>query len=274
MTEKQYHILGLSGGKDSAALAVYMHTHHPGLIDYYFFCDTKKELPETYEFLDKLEARLGIKIDYLESERGFDHWLDVYNGYLPSPRARWCTKQMKIIPLEKFTERIETENGPGTFYSYIAIRADENRDGYLSTKPNIKAMFPFREAGITKEDVMRLLDEQGIGLPKYYEWRSRSGCYFCFFQRKYEWVKLAERHPDLFELSKQYETEHADGRQYSWSDAETLDELIQRKDEILGEHALAMVRKQKQKPNQALAQSLEDVLDEEDEELACLACHL
>ena len=133
--DKIYHILGLSGGKDSAALAVYLHDKIPDLI--YFFCDTGKELPETYEFLNRMEARLGITVHKLESERGFDHWLDVYNGYLPSPRARWCTKQLKIIPLEKFTQTIEEEQGKGTFYSYIAIRADEDRERYLSTKPNI-----------------------------------------------------------------------------------------------------------------------------------------
>ena len=135
-------------------------------------------------------------------------------------------------------------------------------------------MFPFREAGITRADVFRLLEEQGIGLPAYYEWRSRSGCYFCFFQRKYEWVKLAEKHPELFALSQQYETQHADGRQYAWSDSETLEELIARKDQILHEHELALTRQQKPKQNQSLAELLEDVLDEEDEELACLACHL
>ncbi len=28
--------------------------------------------------------------------------------------------------------------------------------------------------------------------------RSRANCYFCFFQRRYEWVWLLETHPDLF----------------------------------------------------------------------------
>ena len=54
MTQKETrHILGLSGGKDSSALAVYMRGRVPEME--YVFCDTKKELPETYEFLAKLE---------------------------------------------------------------------------------------------------------------------------------------------------------------------------------------------------------------------------
>ena len=40
------HVLGLSGGKDSSALAVYMKDKVPEME--YYFCDTGKELPETY----------------------------------------------------------------------------------------------------------------------------------------------------------------------------------------------------------------------------------
>jgi 3'-phosphoadenosine 5'-phosphosulfate sulfotransferase (PAPS reductase)/FAD synthetase len=134
------HILGLSGGKDSAALAVLMHKKVPEME--YVFCDTHKELKETYDFLDRLKARLGIKIHYLSAERGFDHWLDVYRGVLPSPQIRWCTRMLKIIPLEQYI-------GDGEATSYVAIRADEpERHGYKSTKPNIKVVFPFKEMGI------------------------------------------------------------------------------------------------------------------------------
>lgn len=232
----------------------------------YFFCDTHKELPETYEYLDRIEARLGIKIQRLSAERGFDHWLDVYGGFLPSPKSRWCTKQLKIIPLEKFI-------GDDDAVSYIGIRADENRDGYISTKPNIQPVFPFKEKGLIKADILRLLEESGIGLPDYYRWRSRSGCFFCFFQRKYEWVMLAQEHPGLFAEAIKYEQEHSDGRQYTWTQGETLLELLARKDEILVEHEKAMVREQKPL-NRSLAEILEHVLDDEDVELPCLACHL
>ena len=56
-------------------------------------CDTHKELPETYEYLGRLEARLGIKITRLNAQRGFDYWLDVKGGFLPRPTsggARRC----------------------------------------------------------------------------------------------------------------------------------------------------------------------------------------
>jgi 3'-phosphoadenosine 5'-phosphosulfate sulfotransferase (PAPS reductase)/FAD synthetase len=264
MSNKVRHVLGLSGGKDSAALAVYLHKQIPNME--YFFCDTHKELQETYDFLDKLKARLGISITYLSAERGFDHWLDVYGGVLPSPNVRWCTKQLKIKPLEEFIGDDET-------YSYIAIRADENRDGYKATRPNIHPVFPFKEQGIVKKDVFRILEEAGIGVPKYYEWRTRSGCYFCFFQRKYEWVMLAEKHPDLFEKAIAYEEEHSDGRTFTWSQGESLRELVGRRDQIIADHEATLARQLKNAPNRPLIEVLEDSLDGESDEKPCVSCH-
>ena len=101
-------------------------------------------------------------------------------------------------PFEKYV-------GTSEVMMYVGIRADEDRSAYVSTKPNIKTVMPFKDEGLTIDDVHTILDESGIGLPSYYDWRTRSGCYFCFFQRKSEWVGLMEKHPDLFELSKQYE---------------------------------------------------------------------
>jgi hypothetical protein len=259
------HILGLSGGKDSTALAILLHQEVPQME--YFFCDTHRELPETYDYLERVKARLGIKIEYLSAKRDFDHWLALHGGYLPSPQRRWCTEQMKILPLEKFI-------GDDEAISYVGIRADEQRDGYISTKPGIQAVFPFKERGLVKADILRLLEESGIGLPSYYDWRSRSGCYFCFFQRKYEWVMLHQNHPDLFQKAINYEQQHKDGRTYTWTQGETLTELLERKAEIIADHAKAMTRQQKTQPDRPLVEALAEVLDEEDETLPCLACHL
>lgn len=120
--------------------------------------------------------------------------------------------------------------GDDPVFSYVAIRADEYlfRNGYHSTKPNVKAVFPFVERILGHSDVLRELEKAELGLPEYYEWRSRSGCYFCFFQRKIEWVKLLQIHPDLFEKAKSYEKYNPYTQQwYTWSEGETLEELSQ-----------------------------------------------
>ena len=185
------HIRGISGGKDSSALAVYMRDKIPNME--YFFYDTGAEIPETYKYLAKLEGALGKPIARLNSDRDFAHYFEVFRGTLPSPQMRWCTSLLKIKPLEEWIGEDDT-------VSYVAIRFDEsNRKGYVSTKSNIKTRFPFVEDQIDHAGVIQILEDAWINLPEYYQWRTRSGCYFCFFQRKAEWVGLADNHPDLFE---------------------------------------------------------------------------
>lgn len=265
------HVLGISGGKDSAALAIYLRDRIPQME--YFFCDTGAELPETYEYLQSLEAVLGKPIARLNGGRDFDHWLQVFQGALPSPQMRWCTKNLKIKPLETWL-------GDDVAYSYVGIRADEHRSGYVSTKTTITPVFPFKEDGIVKADVMRILEDAGVGLPSYYEWRTRSGCYFCFFQRKAEWVGLAERHPELYERAVAYEDKVGyestamQGRQYTWSNGETLRELRDRKDEIMAKHEAAMQREASRRRNLPLVDVLGGVLDDEDDTTPCMACNL
>lgn len=321
--KKVRHVLGISGGKDSAALAIYLHKNYPELDIEYYFCDTGKELDETYALIKNLESYLGKQVIRLEAAKNshedpFDHFYKMFGGYLPSSNARWCTKKLKLDPFEKYV-------GDDPVISYVGIRGDENREGYISKKPNIQSIFPFRkniwsrdviskvlknehraaltkryeqyaEAGeinrimqvvkeplsskfdqnqklnalldfgvktfnkvvydflkvtqyplaqtdnfilienedvLVRDDIFSILRESGVGVPKYYEKvtfevngekgeyaRSRSGCFFCFFQQKIEWVWLYEQHPKLFKKAMAYEKEG-----YTWMQDETLEEL-------------------------------------------------
>jgi len=75
----------------------------------------------------------------------------------------------------------------------------ESLNPVTATHPNMAVRLPFREAGVDKPGVLDILEASGVGLPDYYKWRSRSGCTFCFFQQKIEWVRLMEEHPDAYE---------------------------------------------------------------------------
>ena len=130
--KKVRHLLGISGGKDSAALAIYMKKNYPDLDIEYYTCDTGKELDETYELIRNLEIFLGKKIIKLtgtnnSNEDPFDHFLKMYGGYLPSSNARWCTKKLKLDPFEEFVK-------DDLVISYVGIRGDEEREGYISKK--------------------------------------------------------------------------------------------------------------------------------------------
>lgn len=222
------HVLNVSGGKDSSALALLMagrvkgleHFRHDGME--YVFCDTQKELPETYEFLARLEAELGSKIIHLNAKAGFDHWHKVFGGYLPSPQNRWCTKMLKLKPFESHV-------GDDNVVSYVGLRADEDRIGYISRKPNIKTRYPLKEAGIDYDGVIRILEDSGLGLPTFMKWgRTNSGCTFCFYQTPYEWAKLFETYPEYFREAMDYETiDPTDpNKRFTWMEGVPLSSLL------------------------------------------------
>ena len=86
---------------------------------------------------------------------------------------------------------------------------------------------------------------------------------------------LAEEHPDLFAQAVEYEQNHSDGRIYTWTDGETLLELLSRKEQIISSHELSLKRELERTDSKCLSEALEKVLDlDGDELLPCLACHL
>ena len=197
---------------------------------------------------------------------------------------RWCTTLLKIKPLEEWI-------GDEDVVSYVAIRADEsNRKGYISTKPNIRTEFPFIDDGVDHAGVVRILEESGLNLPDYYEWRTRSGCYFCFFQRKAEWVGLADHHPELFERAvaiekkilkdagvdgdASFKDNAMEGGNYTWSPGETLPQLLKRRKEILHNHSERLKKSFATRKNRPLVDILAESLDNENSDTGCTLCHV
>ena len=366
--KKVRHVLGISGGKDSAALAIYMKNNYPELDIEYYTADTGKELDETYKLISNLEVYLGKNILRLTGannspELPFDHFLKMYGGYLPSSNARWCTKNLKLAPFEKFV-------GNDPVISYVGIRGDEDREGYISRKSNIQSIFPFRrniwsedviskvlsndninlmlelfdsidvnvrtdrykellktplttsynqqqklsqildlgikefnrlvfafikstkyplaqedyfplvenEEILVRSDIFNILETSGVGVPEYYKEiefevngqkstyaRSRSGCFFCFYQQKIEWVWLYEQHNELFLKAMEYEK---DG--YTWIQDEPLSELIkpERIQRIKEEYIKRTDRK-----NKIQSPYLLDILSEAEGE-GCASCFI
>jgi 3'-phosphoadenosine 5'-phosphosulfate sulfotransferase (PAPS reductase)/FAD synthetase len=262
------HILSLSGGKDSAALAIYMRDRVANME--YIFSDTRKELPETYDYLERIEDYLGKRVQRLNADLGFDHWYDVYGGMIPSNHRRWCTKMLKLRPFEQHV-------GTDPVINYVGLRADENRSGYISHKDNITPVYPFQEDGLKLPDIERILRDSGVGMPPYTKWgRSRSGCFFCFYQQKIEWVRLKETHPDLYEKAKEYEIPYeGSGNTFTWSERESLSELER-------PERMAAIKEEHDRRRQARERSGADLTlaevyaggDEPIEDDSCLICTL
>lgn len=310
--DKELHVLGLSGGKDSAALAIYMRDKHPEIDMVYYFTDTGKELPEVIDFIDRLEGYIGKKIldPYEEiskttrEKKDFDYWLKQHNNYLPSPQSRWCTIQMKLVPFEKWLQSYLDQNYE--IFTYVGIRSDEpSREGYQATSNRkIKTIMPFRDDEIDLAGVQDILQDadlfseteeaqsdpesaQAKGLPGYYNWRSRSGCTFCFYQRKIEWVRLFEKHPEAFSEAKLYEKRAEDNRKdgvFYWLGKDTplsTIECPEKRKAIIKEHENRRQRFLKKRRVNALRVNhnefdrdfMDQMYDEQEGGGACITCY-
>lgn len=64
---------------------------------------------------------------------------------------------MKLAEFEKFV-------GDEPAVSYVGIRGDEEREGYVSTKANIQAIFPFRKNIWSLDVIHKVLHNDSLAL--------------------------------------------------------------------------------------------------------------
>lgn len=199
-------IVGLSGGGDSSVLAlftyVYLASHYADIE--LVFTDTKQEPKSCYETLDMIETLTGISLKKITPPEGLFEYIDKYNGFLPSFDKRWCTSGLKVKPLVSYIKSIENEYG---YVNLAGIRVDEvDREGiqFQHKMENAKSAYPFIDLKMTKAMVFDILNNT-IGIPSTYAYRSRSGCYCCFFQRNSEIIGMLQNDPDDFAKTEAYE---------------------------------------------------------------------
>lgn len=176
------HVVALSGGKDSTALALRL--AELGEHDYLYFCTpTGDELPEMAGHWSTLERLLGKPL--LRITNGTLAECIERNKTLPNWRMQFCTRQLKIQPALWWLK----ENGPATLY--VGLRADEEeRKGLFD--PDIETRFPLREWGWGLSEVVGYLRRRGVRIP------SRTDCARCPYQRLGEWRELLRKHPDIY----------------------------------------------------------------------------
>lgn len=227
------HIIPISG-KDSLACALLQTAKEPSRDYKFLFNDTGSELPETYEWLNKVEKKTGWEI--IKTNVTIEAKIHSWNGFLPSHQNRWCTSTCKIKPMDELVS-----SAPA--WVYYGLRADEpERKGFIPTrKNNIFPVYPLREAGLSLHHVWAILEAQNLLPPAFHwqrlenaviailppsEWipltawqrrmlfagRTRSNCFHCFYQRLYEWLWLKETHPELFYKAKSWEKD-----KYTWN---------------------------------------------------------
>lgn len=188
------HIVFLSGGKDSSALAVELKERHPGTDFLYVCTPTGNELPEMVAHWARLGEILGSPIVPVAHPDGLAGLIEKKQA-IPNHFKRWCTDYLK----RRMAAAFLAELGPCTVY--VGLRADEaGRPGIdYPDLPHVTVRFPFKEWGWTLRDVRSCLDRHGIEIPV------RTDCAVCFWQRIGEWYRLWRDHPDYYAQGVQWE---------------------------------------------------------------------
>lgn len=214
----------VSGGADSTAMALML--WEQGEDFEMVFADTGVEFPENYVIISRLQKVTGKKL-HVVSGGGFFKLLVSQGYFLPSPKAKWCTRLLKQEPINDYLLTLTD----GEIVMCNGIRADEPRRVRSSLpKPKkkydrIKYTYPLFEAGFTKKDVFELCIKYDL-LNPIYEWRSSVSCFCCPLQRKSDWIGLKKYHPELFEVAKVWEELSLTvGRGYTWRQGTKLETL-------------------------------------------------
>lgn len=179
---KPKHVIGLSGGKDSTAMALRLRELNPD-VEYEFIGNwTGNEPAPLFVHLRKLEEMLGGQIKRVGYHTDLHGLIDELQ-MLPNFRARFCTRILKIEPTIEYFASLP----PGSTL-YVGLRADEEeRKGLFGE--DIKVVFPMREWGWAEADVYRYLDGKGVCIPV------RTDCELCPHQRLGEWRDLYFNNP-------------------------------------------------------------------------------
>lgn len=191
------YILSFGGGLNSTALLVYLIKNKKPL-DSIIFADTGNEFDYTYEnvkFYQNYAKSFNIEFSIVTNTK-YNKDLYTYcwdKKIIPSRMRRDCTTKFKVSPIRRF---IKNKFGKKeTFVFYIGISLEESHRMRDSDVKYIKNEYPLIDEKIDREGCKKLLEKENLPIP------DKSGCFFCPFTKKQNWIDMSINKPQLFKKS-------------------------------------------------------------------------
>ena len=212
--DKNKHIVSISGGQDSTAMLIRM-LELKMKIDHIVFVNPGYELPEMYEYIEKLDLyiqrKFGKCITTVEANTTIEkisktrYTRGENKGKirgLPYPVGMsYCTRELKIFPFKKFLKQKGILNK--STIAYLGYVYGEDREcgnnGYSCS-------YPLQDWGWTEVEVQSYLKEKSI-YNLLYDNFSRTGCYLCPKQKIDSWYQIYKNYPELWKKAKRMEEE-------------------------------------------------------------------
>lgn len=208
-------IASVSGGKDSTAMILAL--REAEIPARYVFADTGWEAPETLQYIDLLRTQLAISIDVVGLPGGMPAQIEKQARF-PSHWQRWCTRDLKLLPLRRYHDHVAQQEGETV--AVVGIRREEATDS--NTRGTDPPFADDEEWGgyvwrplldWTIEDVIAIHHRHNLPVnPLYKAGFDRVGCYPCIYWGKEAIRLMADRSPYRISAIRQLETTATDTR--------------------------------------------------------------
>ena len=180
-------VFNFSGGRTSAYMVIKY--YQPG--DLVIFCDTGREHPKTYKFINDFEAFENIPIIRLKYEGGFERLIDKTKA-VPNQFKRFCTVELKIKTCRRYLRKQKILK----YDNFVGFRYDEP----LRVKrrkqmwKQVIDRFPLYDDKITKPMIIAYWETKPYNL----EIPSILGnCTLCFMKGKNAIISILSMYPEL-----------------------------------------------------------------------------
>ena len=235
--------ISFSGGVESTTMCILYGKNAKGV-----WCDTGAEHEMMYERINEVESRIrkihpdfGIIRIYPKvkaSGKTANTLLEAVLlwKFMPSPLKRYCTKDFKVKPIDRFLK------DQGNCRLLIGLNSDETgRVGNLGLNKNVKYEYPLVEDGLNRGDCEDILNIYGLH-PNFPAYMGRGGCSMCFFKSEKEYKAMFYQNNQEFIRMLEFEKQYQDKRRRTYSimsSGKTLSQLAEEcknelfKDEIL-----------------------------------------
>ncbi len=211
---KAYTYISFGAGVQSTAMLICSNLGLHGVprADSAIFADTQNEPGWVYEQFDVMQTWSKIPVhkctagdlllDGVAAAAGktkrwgsIPLWTRGQDGHA-APLRRQCTREYKVEPIDKYV-RMLMGYQPGQHVKHsVRCLIGISRDEVIRMKPSRTRWctneWPLVDAGLTRLDCARLVEEHGFAKPK------RSACVFCPYHSDSEWLMMKRDAPDEF----------------------------------------------------------------------------
>jgi 3'-phosphoadenosine 5'-phosphosulfate sulfotransferase (PAPS reductase)/FAD synthetase len=185
-----FEFLSYGGGVNSTAVVLLDKPNH------IIFADTGDEHPDTYRYIEEVTKPFVrgyggsfVTVRNHKYPRLQDQAMK--EKIIPVRMSRWCTDKFKIRPIRRYLK----ENDLLPAAQLIGIDAGEAHRAKESGHKQFHNRFPLIERGLDRDDCVDVIRKAELPVPR------KSGCFYCPFQPKGQWIALRKEHKELFQIA-------------------------------------------------------------------------